>query len=426
MKLRVFITCIVVAWLFTAGLALAAYEHEGESDSDNFLAVYPAKAQGKLDHCALCHSGGQKEKRSGTITLGSCQWCHETYGYDGSGNIVDTLNPYGMAYLTNGRNQAAITAIDGLDSDDDTYSNADEIAAERYPGNAEDDPTKVEAPSRVYTKAQLQALPSHTQFLLMNSSRGGTTGLDSYDEYKGVTLETLLEDAGIQDTATGITVFAADGWSQYHPLTETAGEEIYHVYGTYPQASYYYDAEADAALNPDTGWCDYRAPACQGRSPNDPIIIRGGLQAMLAYEHNGTALDPGYLDDGNSLEGEGPYRVVVPQKNPGPPDQASSDTADQNVKWPYDDTADHNAGASSRTVTIIRVEPLPEGTTDIDIYEAGWDYVDSEKIVIYGAIEPSSDGTDGNGSGGGGSDGGSGAAGCFVQTLSGSADFTNR
>ncbi|MGA1840710.1 MAG: hypothetical protein ACMUIU_08810 [bacterium] len=47
---------------------------------------------------------------------------------------------------------------------------------------------------------------------------------------------------------------------------------------------------------------------------------------------------------------------------------------------------DHNAGAATRTVTIIKILPLPEGTTDIDVLEAGWGYVDQEKIIIYGAI----------------------------------------
>ena len=41
---------------------------------------------------------------------------------------------------------------------------------------------------------------------------------------------------------------------------------------------------------------------------------------------------------------------------------------------------------STRTATIIRVEPLPAGTTDIDLMEGGWSYVDKESIVIYGAI----------------------------------------
>ena len=49
---------------------------------------------------------------------------------------------------------------------------------------------------------------------------------------------------------------------------------------------------------------------------------------------------------------------------------------------------DHNAGFSSRSVTIMKVEPLPEGTTDIDLLDAGWDYIDQGKIVVYGAINP--------------------------------------
>jgi hypothetical protein len=87
-------------------------------------------------------------------------------------------------------------------------------------------------------------------------------------------------------------------------------------------------------------------------------------------------------------------RVVPPQKVPAPPDQLST-SLNQEVIWPYDNAADHNAGFSSRSVTIIKVLPLPEGTTDINVMEAGWNYVDQNKIIVYGAI----DGTDSNGNG---------------------------
>ena len=39
---------------------------------------------------------------------------------------------------------------------------------------------------------------------------------------------------------------------------------------------------------------------------------------------------------------------------------------------------------------MIKVEPLPAGTTDINTLEAGWPYVDQEKIMIYGSIDPHS------------------------------------
>jgi hypothetical protein len=386
---------ILMALLFLIMVAVspgfAAYHHEGENDSDNFISVYPDKAGTKLDSCALCHSGGQYTNNKGAlVSLGSCQWCHYSYGYDASGNILNTLNDYGKAYHDHGRNAAAIKAIENLDSDGDGYTNIQEINADRYPGSSADDPSKLTAPFRIYTKAQLKALGTHTQFLLMNTSRSG----DYYAEYTGVPMEDLLENAGMLSNATGIVVYSPDGWSQYHPLEVDPDPELYHVKGVYPDSVYYYDAEADVAVNPTDGWCDYSAPSCQGRKHLDPIVNSNGLKMILAYAREGQNMDPGILNLDNKLDGEGPFRVVPPQKNPNAPDQSST-AANQDVIWPYNFDWDHNAGASTRTVTIIKVEPLPEGTTDIDVLEAGWAYVDQEKIVIYGAI----DGTDSNGNG---------------------------
>lgn len=397
MKKRTLITGLIsLSLILTWTLAYAAYHHEGEADADKFLTAYPAKAGTKLDNCSLCHSGGN----TGKSDVGSCQWCHYSYGYDGAGDIETTINSYGAAYKTAGRNAAAVTAINGDDSDGDGHSNAEEIAANTYPGNSEDYPGLVTAPYRIYTLDQLEALGAHTQFLLMNTSRSG----DSYAEYTGVPMKDLLDDAGITDSATGIWVYAPDGWGQDHPLNyveDISDDYLYHVYGNmpgqtyqYPQATYFYDADADVDLNPDYGWCEYRSPSCASRSHGDAIHVDGGLKAILAYKHDGAYLDSGVLNDENKLDGEGPFRVVVPQKYVGPPDQ-SSKSDDQEVIWPYDELADHNAGSCSRSATIIKVEPLPEGTTDVDILEAGWNFVDQKKIIIYGAI----DGTDSNGNG---------------------------
>lgn len=391
--------------LVTATAALAAYHHAGERDADKFLAAYPEMAGTKLDSCSLCHSGDQYTNRRGmTIYVSSCQHCHDSdvYGYDGAGDIENTMNPYGIAYKAAGRNAAAITAIDIVDSDGDGYTNADEIEAGTFPGNENDHPGLTPAPYKVYTRSELEAMDAHSQFMLMNTSRGGTDG-DSYVEYTGVPIKDLLDDAGILPTATGITVYAADGWYQDHPLEyDEEDAEAYHVYGDmpgetyqYPPATFYYDEEADMALNPTDGWCQYDAPSCVGRSHGDAINVSGGLKAILAYKVEGVDLAPGVLDDENKLDGEGPFRVVVPQKNVTPPDQASS-ADNQNVIWPYNEEWDHNAGACSRTATIIRVNPLPEGTTDIDFLAAGWDYVDEEKILIYGAISATDDGTGDN------------------------------
>ncbi len=135
------------------------------------------------------------------------------------------------------------------------------------------------------------------------------------------------------------------------------------------------------------GWVDYTSPAVAGLASGEPIVNPDGLKVLLALKRDGEYLTPGVLNNQNKLDGEGPFRIVPPQVQPGPPDQRST-AANQDVIWPFDETADHNAGYSTRSTTIIRVEPLPEGTTDIDLLEAGWGYADQNKIVVYGAIAP--------------------------------------
>jgi hypothetical protein len=283
--------------------------------------------------------------------------------------------------MSGGRNSDSIKAIASRDSDGDGYDNKTEIAAARFPGNKGDDPKKKAAPSRVYTSARLEALPQHTQFLLMSASKSE----DFYAEYKGVTLESLLKDAGILESATGIRIYSPDGWSQYHPLSPDSDPAMYHVIGDYPSAVYQYDRQADKA---NGGWVNYSAGSARGYKNNDPIKVSGGLRLLLAYSRDGKNMDTGTLSSDNKLNGEGPYRIIVPQKTLNPPDQASN-AKNQDVVWPYNSAWDHSAGASTRSATIIKVEPLPEGTTDIDLMEAGWSYVDEGKILIYGAIKGS-------------------------------------
>jgi hypothetical protein len=382
------VLCVMALILTTAVVSLAAYHHAGEADAPNFVAAYPNKAGMKLDSCTLCHSGGSYTSGSKTTTLGSCQWCHYKYGYNKSGDITATTNLYGKAYLAAGRNVAALKAIEALDSDGDGYTNIAEINADRFPGDANDDPKKVIAPFRVFTKAQLQAMPQHSQFMLMNTTKSG----DYYAEYSGVAMQDLLSKAGITANATKITVYAPDGYSIGHPIEDSSSNagSSYAPFlkGTYPVAVYYYDAEADKALNTAGGWCDYSSSGTTGRKHGDPIITANGLKFLLALKADGNDLVPGVIDSSNKLKSgtEGPFRTVTPQKVVGPPDQASTAT-NQSVKWPYDANADHNAGFSSKCATIVKVEPLPAGTTDINVLEAGWNYIDQGKIVIYGALD---------------------------------------
>ena len=215
---RLMIPNLLIGLLFMvlSATGFAAYHHMGENDSGIFLTKYPDKAGTKLDSCALCHSGGSYvQERAKPPTLGSCQWCHYITGYDPeSENFDQTLNAYGFAYKANRRNLQALNTIENLDSDGDGYSNAVEIAALRFPGDKNDDPSKVPAPYRVFSRKQLECLPQHTQFLLLNA----TQSTDSYSEFVGVAMDDLLKTAGMLPAATRITVFAPDGFSQVHPL----------------------------------------------------------------------------------------------------------------------------------------------------------------------------------------------------------------
>jgi len=60
-------------------------------------------------------------------SLQTCDLCHTS--------SVPSLNPYGVAYKSNGRNTAAFGVIENLDSDGDGFTNIQEINAFTFPGN---------------------------------------------------------------------------------------------------------------------------------------------------------------------------------------------------------------------------------------------------------------------------------------------------
>ena len=231
-------------------------------------------------------------------------------------------------------------------------------------------------------------LTPHEQFMLMNTSRGGETGLDYYATYTGFIMQELLEATGWTAASTGITVTAPDGYS--YTYARTSNGSNYFIEGTFPQAQYFYDATADSA---NGGWVDYSAPGCTGRTNGQTITVDGGLKMLLAYKANGAYLDIAYQDAQNKLVGEGPFRAVPPQWNPGYPDRQATSATPDAEPWPYDKNevnTDHNAGFSARGVAAIRVDPLPEGTTEYDWRnsqtDAGWGLLNDQKIVVYGNL----------------------------------------
>jgi hypothetical protein len=64
--------------------------------------------------------------------LDSCQTCHTT-----PAGGAENVNPYGQDFAKNNHDFAA---VEGLDSDGDGFSNIDEIKAETFPGDPNDNP----------------------------------------------------------------------------------------------------------------------------------------------------------------------------------------------------------------------------------------------------------------------------------------------
>jgi len=111
------ILMILLGLTFTLGLVVIA--HSNTEDRDSFQATYPNSPLSALaSMCIICHTS------------------------------VPNTNAYGTAYNNAGRNLAAsLQAIEGDDSDGDTFNNRDEIDAGTFPGNGTSFPSDAQAPT---------------------------------------------------------------------------------------------------------------------------------------------------------------------------------------------------------------------------------------------------------------------------------------
>ena len=373
MKKVGFYSILVLGLLWTITMTIpvwAAYSsHQNDQDVNNFLTVYPFAKSTKLDDCSLCHPGSPNGKS------GSCDYCHQTYGLKEPHTQPVPLNSYGGAYKAVGRTAASIQTIQNLDSDGDGKTNFEEIQALAFPGDPKDYPGLVSAPVIGLNLERILKLPDYSEFLLLNASKSQ----DFYARYRGVKVKDLLGYAGVRKEATHITVFSPDGFSQKFPINApTDPKDLpYNVMGPCPYGTYYGGLDfVDYLFIPNH--LDY----------GDRITDK--LYMLLAYMRDGDPLTPGKINPTTlKLDGEGPYRLIPPQKTAGGPDRPSTATpVVPDDGWNYGVNNDHNAGFSARTVAAIRVEPLPSGTTDFNWYEGGWNLVDKAKLVIYGTISP--------------------------------------
>jgi hypothetical protein len=355
--------------------------HENDMDINNFIRVYPKAAGTRLDDCQTCHRGGLK----GTDTereFSPCGYCHllqypnSRYKTGVPADYESTLNPFGLAYENAGRTVEALAGVAKLDSDGDGFSNEAEIAALRYPGNATSRPGQPLAPFVILSRSDLRRLPAVRQFMLMNTTKEPT---DDYVTYTGVKVADLLATARVDLAgAQGITVFAPDGYS-----IDCSVEDIERPF---PKGHFYSGPAAFAGQ--DRAFVKYPEKLPAGVA--DGKEIPGAPWLILAFEREGRPLDPSLYEKGTGrLAGEGPYRLVKPQRDllgdpskPGRPDR-SMKAKTFGDGWDFNAKIDHNAGACVRGACVIRVNPAPGGLEEYD-WKNGWPLITEQKIVVYG------------------------------------------
>jgi hypothetical protein len=363
----------------TASRAYAG--HESDADMQGFIRQYPAAAGTRLDDCQTCHRGGPKGTDA-EREYSPCGFCHllvyqnARYATGVPQTMTDTLNGYGLAYKTAGRSLTAFAAIAGLDSDGDGHPNGTEIAGLRNPGDPASRPGLPQAGTISLGWDEIRRLPVHSQFMLMNTTKEPT---DDYVAYRGVRVIDLLSAAKVYLTgATGITVFAPDGYSVDYPLSD--------IQAPFPKGVFY--AEPGGWAGTDRAFVKY--PDEIPLSVKDGKPIPGEPWLLLAYERNGRPLDPSTYETGTGrLAGEGPYRLVKPQRDlsgdprrPGRPDRSQKSKVFGDG-WDYVPSMDHNAGACIRGACVIRVNPMPDGSEEYD-WKNGWPLIGDKRIVIYG------------------------------------------
>jgi len=393
----------------TTTVTSQAYGHHDtdKADTANFVNVYPNKVGTRLDSCQTCHksfvfTSGDKIKPKSV-----CDYCHlvnrpdMTNGaptlYDNGaqpGSIADTLNAYGVAYRDSGRSQKALRDIAGQDSDGDSYGNGDEIADARYPGDASSNPALDFGPKKIITVADVQAMPVHSEFLLSNSQK---QQYDNYAVYEGVKITDLLRAVGVDPNDTnisGVTVVAPDGFTTVFPKQSSLedGSEQYWYDAAYPSGQFYGGldtSEPPAGLGTTCGLVQYPNPIPYERIDTaDGRTILDEQWLMLAYERDGTALDTAYIDPANlRLNGEGPLRLIVPQKVPGEPDRGSQYRQPTCATNDYDSHADHNAGSAVRGVIAIKINAVAgvmPPYEEFDYQNGGYDYLANGQLVVFG------------------------------------------
>jgi hypothetical protein len=224
---------------------------------------------------------------------------------------------------------------------------------------------------------EIRDMPSHSQFTLVNAT---TQQFDLYATYTGVKIGDLLAAHGIDlEGATSVDLLAPDGYARSFTVAQVTRQ--------YP-AHRFFPGLGVEDLGADCAFVQYPAETYGYAHAS---LITDEQWHLLAYQRDGRALEPAHLDPASGrIVGEGPFRNVVPpaaaEDSLNRPDRGKDrDSSGCTLpEWDFDEARDHNAGNMVKAVVIIRINPMPEGYEEFDIFNGGWAMVDAGQILIYG------------------------------------------
>lgn len=336
--------------------------HGFNQDLEHTLSLYPDKVGTRIDDCRLCHVDGVQNNRR----INNCDYCHMVYesqGYNG------TLNSFGKDYNSQGRTKETLEKLKTADSDGDGFTNDQEIIALTLPGDNGSRPGQPECGKRLLKTEDLTTIPGHSQFMLMNASKH----VDYYATYRGWTIDALLKSCGIsKEGITGITVFSLDGYRK-----DISKQEIDL---TFPEARFMTQASLGIPSScPEIVTVPSEIPTdLQAGQP-----IKNPLRVMLANNRDGKALEKLARNENGKLDGEGNYRLILPERSPSPPDQSSKNPPND-CPFPYTHALHHNAGDCARGVVAIRIDPVPAGMNDVNWLPLAQELLDSQTVLVFG------------------------------------------
>ena len=373
----------MVFMVLTAALAFlaagyAAYKgHANDADVEAVLSAYPALKDSATDSCATCHNSGavaDSTGRAGKRHENHCGYCHEVY-VQKKRDVRETLNLYGAAYLAAGRGVAAVKKLAAADPDGDGIPSDAEFLKGTNAGDPASNPSASIAPHRVFTAAELRKMAPVMDtpvFLNTSHNRAG----DFYNSYRGIAVHDMLRAAGISESAESVDFISLDGYE--------GSFAVDFLQKAWPQAAPVRGLQKSEA-NP-CGWVNYNVPGL------DPARALPDLRVLLAFEENGKKIEAARMNpETGKITGTGPLRLVVPQTRVSPPDVPQyADQACQAKAAPehrFNASYDHNGGRSSFSIIAIRINPLPEGTRDFEWEKIRRQFVEEEKLVIFGNLK---------------------------------------